>query len=58
MAQKDWQFTEDQRDAVCKGNICPSCLQGNVETTGAVPDGINLNKGFRCGDCGEEWEGY
>jgi transposase-like protein len=58
MSKKDWQFTEAQRDAVCKGDICPRCLHDNVESTGSVPDGMSLNQGFRCSDCGEEWEGY
>jgi hypothetical protein len=21
----EWTFTEDQRDAVCKGELCPRC---------------------------------
>lgn len=58
MAQKDWKFVEEQRDAVCKGLMCPSCLGPNVKSVGSVPDGFNLNQAFDCQDCGEQWEGY
>lgn len=55
---KEWIFTEDQRDAVCKGELCPSCLGTNIECRGYVPDGINLNASLFCKDCAESWEGY
>lgn len=55
---KEWIFTEDQRDAVCKGELCPRCLGKNIKCAGAVPDGIHLNMGFDCLECGEQWEGY
>ncbi len=53
-----WNFAEEQRDAVCKGEICPHCLQTNVKHVGNNPDGMNLNAAYDCLDCGEQWEGY
>lgn len=58
MTENDWIFTEDQRDSVCKGELCPKCLSTKVQATGAVPDGINMNMAFRCEDCDSFWEGY
>ena len=51
-------FTEDQRDDVCNGKICPACLGTNIKYVGCVPDGLNLNRAFDCKDCGAQWEGY
>jgi transposase-like protein len=54
----EWTFTESQRAAVCKGELCPRCASKNVDCIGAVPDGINLNAAYHCQNCDETWEGY
>lgn len=54
----EWQFTEEQRDAVCRGELCPRCLSNNVECVAYNWDGVNANFAFDCQQCGEEWEGY
>ena len=51
-------FKESQRDAVCKGELCPQCLGKNVKYVGCVPDGLNMNAAYDCLDCGSKWEGY
>jgi len=59
MSKAAWQFQESDRDAVCRGEMCPACLtEDAVVSIGAVPDGINVNEQFRCTTCNEEWEGY
>jgi hypothetical protein len=58
MAQEDWKFTEEQRDLVCEGKLCPRCLSTNVREVTHNPDLINLNIGYDCDDCQEQWEGY
>jgi len=58
MTKKDWTFTEEQTDAVCKGEVCPKCQSGNIKCVGSVPDGINNNFAYDCKECGEQWEGY
>lgn len=55
---KEWKFKESQRDAVCKGKLCPSCLEKDIESLGYVPTPTELNQQFRCKSCKEEWEGY
>lgn len=58
MPQEDWIFKEEQRDTVCKGELCPRCLSSNIETVGVVPDNRGTNAAFDCRNCGEMWEGY
>jgi hypothetical protein len=54
-----FNFSEEQRDAVCKGELCPQCLSPDqIKCVGAVPDGINMNIAYDCLGCGAEWEGY
>lgn len=55
---KQWTFTEKQRHSVCLGEICPRCLCDDIKTTSTNDDGINANVGYRCQQCGEDWEGY
>ena len=42
-----------------EGKICPFCEKTDPapECLGAIPDGRNLNKQWRCLSCGKEWEG-
>ena len=56
--QSNWIFTEDQRDAVCRGNLCPACLGNNIKNVSYNFDGMNMNAGFDCLDCNAKWEGY
>lgn len=58
MSKVYWIFREDQRDAVCKGELCPACLRENVVCVGSNCDMMNMNLAFDCKDCGEQWEGY
>lgn len=58
MDKKTWKFPEEQRPAVCQGQLCPACLGTNIKCVGAAPDMINMNMAFDCQDCGEQWEGY
>ena len=53
-----WNFTEDQRDEVCKGHLCPACLSTNITILGSAPDAVSNNVSYRCEQCKEEWEGY
>jgi hypothetical protein len=54
-----WAFTEEQRDEVCKGKLCPACLSPHsIKEVGGNPDGLNLNLAFDCLACGAQWEGY
>lgn len=54
----NWKFKEEQRDAVCKGLLCPKCLSSNIKEVGANPDGRAMNYAYDCVSCGEQWEGY
>ena len=58
MGKVTWTFTEDQRDDVCNGRLCPKCLGKDITCTGGNPDCVNLNAGYHCNSCGEDWEGY
>ena len=58
MGDEEWAFSEDQRDSVCKGEVCPKCLSNGITYTGCSPDGVNVNNAYKCGSCGTEWEGY
>ena len=58
MSHEEWTFAEEQRNAVCEGEMCPRCLSTNVILTGHSYDMINLNAAYDCADCGEQWEGY
>lgn len=58
MSEKEWIFTEDQRDDVCKGKLCPKCLSSDIKYAGCAPDFMNTNNGWNCQKCGEKWEGY
>ena len=55
---KNWKFTEEQRPAVCNGELCPACLSDNVMHVGDNPDGMHTNSAYDCMNCGEQWEGY
>ena len=53
------RFAESQRDAVCQGKLCPSCLRNDsIKLVGHNPDGLNLNAAYDCTHCGAQWEGY
>lgn len=58
MPEMDWKFTEEQRPAVCRGELCPKCLGTDTKQVGSVPDYISFNYVHECGTCGERWEGY
>ena len=58
MPEIDWKFTEEQRPAVCRGELCPMCLTNEIEVVGCTPDGFNMNHIYKCASCGERWEGY
>ena len=53
-----WNFTEDQRDEVCNGHLCPACLGTDITILGSAPDVVSNNVSYRCNTCKEEWEGY
>lgn len=56
--QDKWIFTENQRDAVCKGELCPECLGKNIKCVDHHFDGYNMNAAYDCLDCKAQWEGY
>ena len=58
MGSEGWVFEEHQRDAVCKGDLCPKCLGKHVKLLGSNCDLRNSNNSYRCEDCLQEWEGY
>ena len=58
MSSDKWIFTKDQRDEVCKGELCPACLGKYVKMTGYNFDGVKMNAGYECQLCDEVWEGY
>ena len=57
MSEK-WTFEENQRDAVCKGELCPTCLTCDIVRISMAPDMERLNAVYFCKTCQEEWEGY
>ena len=54
----EWELTDEERDAVCRGVFCPKCGSHNVKCVGCNPDGMNVNNAFDCQDCPTKWEGY
>ena len=58
MTDKPNIFTEEERPAVCKGQLCPKCKNTDIEYVGCNPDGIHMNKAYDCRTCGAQWEGY
>jgi transposase-like protein len=53
-----WVLTDEERHAASSGLLCPECKSPDVCCTGSIPDGINLNNGYRCNHCNTAWEGY
>jgi len=53
-------YSEVQWEEVNNGKLCPNseCKSTDIETVGANPDGMNMNIGYDCNTCGQEWEGY
>lgn len=51
------ELTPSDRDAMCRGKLCPICRGTDIKAVSGNPDGINLNIGYDCA-CGEQWEGY
>ena len=58
MSEKDWKFKDEDRDKVCKGEMCPKCLGNDIIVAGYTPDGLHLNIMYDCNSCKEQWEGY
>jgi len=50
-------FTEEQRDDICTGHLCPVCFGNDLKKTECDDDGINA-AGYECRRCGEDWDGY
>lgn len=54
------KFEEHQRDAICKGELCPQCLGADIKRVGSAPDGLRMNAAYDCQNpnCLAKWEGY